>query len=377
MPDLEGKSQDELESYLEAAGFKLGTVTTEASEKEAGTVLRQDPKAGSKAEKGSTINVVVSDGSKAKAVVPYLVGKSLEDAQAALLNAGLTIGSISYDYSSTYAEGEVMWQQYDANAQLDKGTAVKIRVSKGNKPADQPTTRTRQMKMMIINEATCAGHLNGTIVKGIAGFYYVKSGVAVYRCKARGIFKQRDIKPAVGDEVTIEVIPDNDDSVITDIKERKNSFIRPFVANVDCFAVVTAALKPAPVLPVIDRFLVMAEKAETDIVICINKCDLAENADDRKNKSGRKAAENIEILKEIYGPLYPVVCIDSVNETGFDELRRVIKGKKTALAGPSGVGKSTILNRLIPHAEAETGKISEKSQRGKHTTRHSELFHDR
>lgn len=141
VPDLEGKSQDELESYLEAAGFKLGTVTTEASEKEAGTVLRQDPKAGSKAEKGSTINVVVSDGSKAKAVVPYLVGKSLEDAQAALLNAGLTIGSISYDYSSTYAEGEVMWQQYDANAQLDKGTAVKIRVSKGNKPADQPTTK--------------------------------------------------------------------------------------------------------------------------------------------------------------------------------------------------------------------------------------------
>ena len=141
VPDLEGKSQDELESYLEAAGFKLGTVTTEASEKEAGTVLRQDPKAGSKAEKGSTINVVVSDGSKAKAVVSYLVGKSLEDAQAALLNAGLTIGSISYDYSSTYAEGEVMWQQYDANAQLDKGTAVKIRVSKGNKPADQPTTK--------------------------------------------------------------------------------------------------------------------------------------------------------------------------------------------------------------------------------------------
>ncbi len=141
VPDLEGKQQDELESYLEAAGFKLGTVTTEASEKGAGTVLRQDPKAGSKAEKGSAINVVVSDGSKAKAVVPYLVGKSLEDAQAALLNAGLTIGSISYDYSSTYAEGEVMWQQYDANAQLDKGTAVKIRVSKGNKPAEQPTTK--------------------------------------------------------------------------------------------------------------------------------------------------------------------------------------------------------------------------------------------
>ncbi len=141
VPDLEGKKQDELASYLEAAGFKLGTVTTEASEEEAGTVLSQDPQAGSKAEKGSTINVVVSDGSKAKAVVPYLVGKSLDNAQAALLNAGLTIGSISYDYSTTYAEGEVMWQQYDANAQLDKGTAVKIRVSKGSKPTEQPTDR--------------------------------------------------------------------------------------------------------------------------------------------------------------------------------------------------------------------------------------------
>ncbi|MFR9144181.1 MAG: PASTA domain-containing protein, partial [Lentihominibacter sp.] len=136
VPDLTGKMQDELASYLEAAGFTLGSVTEEASEEEAGTVLRQDPKAGSTAEKGTAINVVVSDGSKAKAVVPYLVGKSLGDAQAALLNAGLSVGSISYDYSSTYAEGEVMWQQYDANAQLDKGTSVKIRVSKGNKPEE-------------------------------------------------------------------------------------------------------------------------------------------------------------------------------------------------------------------------------------------------
>lgn len=103
--------------------------------------MRQDPAPGSTAEKGTAINVVVSDGSKAKAVVPYLVGKSLGDAQAALLNAGLSVGSISYDYSNTYAEGEVMWQQYDANAQLDKGTSVKIRVSKGNKPVEQPPTK--------------------------------------------------------------------------------------------------------------------------------------------------------------------------------------------------------------------------------------------
>jgi len=213
--------------------------------------------------------------------------------------------------------------------------------------------------------------LKGLIVKGIAGFYYVKSGDTVYRCKARGIFKQREIKPAVGDEVIMEVIPDNDDSLITEILPRKNDFIRPFVANVDCFAVVTAAAKPAPVLSVIDKLLVMAEKNHTDAIICINKCDLAGDGSTSKQ---RKVQESIDMLKSIYEPVYPVVCLDSINDVGFEELKKRIQGKKTALAGPSGVGKSSILNRLIPHAEAETGKISEKSQRGKHTTRHSELF---
>lgn len=213
--------------------------------------------------------------------------------------------------------------------------------------------------------------LTGLIIKGIAGFYYVKSGDAVYRCKARGIFKQRDMKPAVGDTVIMEVIPDNDDSLITEILPRKNSFIRPFIANVDCFAIVVAAARPEPVLQTLDRFLVMAEKSNTDIVICINKCDLAK---DLKKAKGRKAAESIRQLQETYGAIYPVVCLDNVNGTGFNDLKALISGKTTALAGPSGVGKSTILNRLQPSALAETGNISEKSQRGKHTTRHSEIF---
>lgn len=212
--------------------------------------------------------------------------------------------------------------------------------------------------------------MKGLIVKGIAGFYYVKSGESVYRCKARGVFKQRDIRPAVGDEVIFEIIPDNDDSVITEIMTPRNKFIRPFIANVDCFVIVTAAAKPAPVLPVIDRLLVMAEKSNTDIVICINKCDIAEGS---KNKN-RQAAQDMELLKEIYEPLYPVVLTDNCSDSGIVQLKELIKGKKAALAGPSGVGKSTILNRLIPEAAAETGNISEKSQRGRHTTRHSELF---
>ena len=139
VPDLRGKKQSELADYLEAAGFKLGTVSEEASEEEKGTVLSQDPNAGEEVEKGTAINVVVSDGSKAKATVPYLVGKSINDAQSALSKAGLSLGSISYEYSSTYAEGEVIWQQYDANAQLDKGTSVRISVSKGAKPTETTT----------------------------------------------------------------------------------------------------------------------------------------------------------------------------------------------------------------------------------------------
>lgn len=223
---------------------------------------------------------------------------------------------------------------------------------------------------MKINERNS---LKGTIVKGIAGFYYVKSGEALYRCKARGVFKQRDIKPAVGDNVLMEVIPGNEDSIITEILPRKNSFVRPFVANVDCFVIVTAVWKPAPVLDVLDKFLVMAEKACTDIILCINKCDLALSEDD-KGRKNKKAAQSLSLLKEIYSGIYRVICLDSKSGQGFDELKEIIKGKASALAGPSGVGKSTILNRLIPEATAETGNISKKSGRGRHTTRHSELF---
>ena len=141
VPDLTGKSEDDLSDYLKAAGFTLGSVRERASEEPAGTVIDQDPEPGTEAEKGTAINVVVSDGSEAKAIVPYLVGKTIVDAEAALTNAGLKRGSISYDYSNTYAEGEVIWQQYEANAQLDRGTAVKIRVSKGPEPTTQPTTQ--------------------------------------------------------------------------------------------------------------------------------------------------------------------------------------------------------------------------------------------
>ena len=141
VPDLKGQMKEDAESMLQAAGFKLGGVSDEASEEPAGTILDQDPSPGTEAEKGTAVNIVVSDGSKAKAIMPYLVGKSIGDAQSALTNAGLNLGSQSYDYSSTYAEGEIMWQQYDANAQLDKGTSVRVRISKGPEPT-QPSVQT-------------------------------------------------------------------------------------------------------------------------------------------------------------------------------------------------------------------------------------------
>ena len=134
VPDLTGKMENELEAYLEAVGFKLGNVTTRPGKEPEGTVISQNPKPGSEAEKGTAIDVVVSDGSKAKAIMPFVTGMTLNEASSAILNAGLTVGNVSYDYSNTYASGEVMWQQYEGNAQKERGTSVKLIVSKGKKP---------------------------------------------------------------------------------------------------------------------------------------------------------------------------------------------------------------------------------------------------
>lgn len=207
--------------------------------------------------------------------------------------------------------------------------------------------------------------MDGTIVKGIAGFYYVKAENRVYQCKARGLFKKQGIVPLAGDRVAINLVEkekaDEIEAVIHTIYDRKNTFIRPPVANVDCFAIVLAAAHPKPNLSITDKFLVMAEKSRTEIFVCINKSDLA-------------SAETLEEIQTIYGELYPVICLSGKTGRGMDVLRSMIQGKKTALAGPSGVGKSTILNRLAPQAMAETGDISGKTKRGRHTTRHSELF---
>ncbi len=206
--------------------------------------------------------------------------------------------------------------------------------------------------------------MKGKIVKGIAGFYYVhvvESGV--YECKAKGIFRKEKIKPLVGDNVEIDVINESEKTGnITEILPRKNELIRPAVANIDQALIVFAVTSPKPHLNLLDRFLIMMESKSIPVTLCFNKKDLADE-------------KEWEMLKEIYEACgYPVIFTSAAKEENIDQVRKILEGKTTALAGPSGVGKSSLINLLDPDANMETGEISRKIERGRHTTRHSELF---
>ncbi len=199
--------------------------------------------------------------------------------------------------------------------------------------------------------------MRGKIYKGIGGFYYVATDTdEIIECKARGKFRKEHIIPIIGDDVEIEV--KNGKGSITEIYERKNSLIRPAVANIDLIVVVVAAKDPDPATFVTDKMLVNAEINGIEAVVCINKTDLAENAE----------------IKEIYEKSgYKTICVSATEKNGLDELFETIKGKTAAFAGVSGVGKSTILSH-ITGMDLETGEVSDKISRGRHTTRHVELF---
>ena len=207
--------------------------------------------------------------------------------------------------------------------------------------------------------------MQGKIVKGIAGFYYVHvTDCGVYECKAKGIFRNKNIKPLVGDNVEIDIIDEVDfKGNIVDILPRNNELIRPAVANIDQSLVVFASLSPAPNFNLLSRFLCMMEYNEIPTVICFNKTDQIE--DDKLQ----------EIVKNFEGAGCRILMTSTVTGQGLPELREVLEGKTTALAGPSGVGKSSMLNAVYPDADVKTGEISEKINRGKHTTRHTEIFH--
>lgn len=204
--------------------------------------------------------------------------------------------------------------------------------------------------------------MQGKIIKGIAGFYYVEvAGSGLYECKAKGIFRQQRIKPLVGDNVELEVLDAAaQEGNITAICPRRNELIRPAVANIDQALVVFAVARPAPHLNLLNRFLVMMAYKQIPVVLCFNKEDLAAD-------TGR--------LQQIYRDCgYPLVFVSAREGSHMAELGGLLKGRTTVIAGPSGVGKSTLINRLCPAAEMATGEISRKIERGKHTTRHSELF---
>lgn len=199
--------------------------------------------------------------------------------------------------------------------------------------------------------------MEGIIIKGIGGFYYVKAADGnVYECKARGIFRNEKIIPVIGDNVRIET--DGAKGAVTDIFPRRTQLVRPSVANIDMLVLVAAAASPDPNLFLIDKMLINAQINGIQPIICINKTDLTEGKE----------------LADIYTNAgYKVIRVCAKENIGIDALFDAVKGKISAFAGLSGVGKSSILNILTGNA-LETGAVSEKIQRGKHTTRHVELF---
>lgn len=206
--------------------------------------------------------------------------------------------------------------------------------------------------------------MTGKIIKGISGFYYVYvEGAGLYECKAKGAFRKQKIKPLVGDNVEIAVIDEaNKLGNVEKILPRKNELIRPAVSNIDMALVIFASAKPDPNFNLLDRFLCMMEYQKVPVTICFNKIDLV---DQKKLKE----------YSGIYEPAgYNVIFTCTKTKEGLGSIRSLLEGKTTTVAGPSGVGKSSIINCLQSDITMETGTISEKIERGKHTTRHSEII---
>ncbi len=205
--------------------------------------------------------------------------------------------------------------------------------------------------------------IKGQIIKGVGGIYTVSTHNGNYSCTARGKFRKARLTPTVGDFVQITVLDEAEKTASLDkIEKRENELLRPRVANIHCAVITFAAASPDPSLDLLDRFLLLAEARKIPkVVICINKSELGNE-------------EKLKNIKDIYSPLYPIIFTSTVQNTGIDELRAQLGEGVAVLAGPSGVGKSSLINRLVPESNRQTGEISRKIERGKHTTRQVELL---
>lgn len=200
--------------------------------------------------------------------------------------------------------------------------------------------------------------ITGVIVKGIGGFYYVNTPLGIIECRAKGLFRKKGQTPLVGDKVEVELNSDNKTGTVATIFERKNALVRPAVANVSQMLAVVALESPKPNLYVLDKLIASAEFAGLKVVICFNKTDLTDDMS----------------LPEIYKKAgFDVIVTSAANQVNIEEIKSVLKDEITVFAGNSGVGKSSLLNCVLAKDMFETGTVSEKTERGRHTTRHSQL----
>ena len=205
--------------------------------------------------------------------------------------------------------------------------------------------------------------IEGRIIKGIGGFYYVDTDNGLYECRARGIFRKNKITPLVGDFVKISVVDEeNKKGVVEEIAERETELVRPPIANVNKALIVFAVKNPTPHLSLLDRFIVLAERENLEIVIILTKIDLDDD-------------NTFEKIKNIYEPCgYKVIGVSNLEKKNIDKVKEELKDNTVVFAGPSGVGKSSLLNEIDKNFKLKTGDVSDKIKRGKHTTRHAELF---
>lgn len=203
--------------------------------------------------------------------------------------------------------------------------------------------------------------LEGIIIKGIGGFYYVKTKEGVIESRARGVFRDSDITPLVGDKVKVRISQEDGTGYVVDIANRSTQLLRPPVANVTQAIVVMSVKSPDINTWLLDKFLLMSEYEGLDVTVCINKSDLNLDLSEKYKKIYEKAG-------------YKVLLTSTKLDIGIDDLKKNLLGNISVFAGPSGVGKSSLLNKVDNRLNLETGTVSNKTRRGKHTTRHIELL---